>query len=152
MSSLRPSSHNHLYPLACTDPVQSSSTLHLPQKLNKPEQLSPKVQKSPKFRKISALNLSYFDISQELLVWTWINLLFWKALISRSDPSYNWLHSTRSRYQKLSLKLTFPKILVSPQKNSNKIAKNAPIIPNFCAATFFKPRNRHANFEAIWRT
>ena len=68
MSSLRPSNHNHLYPLACTDPVQSSSTLHLPQKPNKPEQLSPKVQKSPKIRKILTSNPSYFVISPELLV------------------------------------------------------------------------------------
>ena len=68
MSSLRPSTHNHLYPLACTDPVQSSSTLHLPQKPNKPEQLSPKVQKSPKIQKISTSNPSYFVISPELLV------------------------------------------------------------------------------------
>ena len=68
MSSLRPSTHNHLHPLACTDPVQSSSTLNLPQKPNKPEQLSPKFQKSPKIGKISTLNPSYFDISQEILV------------------------------------------------------------------------------------
>ena len=68
MSSLRPSTPHHLYPLACTDPVQSSSILYLPQKPNKPEQLSPKVQKSPKIGKISTLNPSFFDITQELLV------------------------------------------------------------------------------------
>ena len=70
MSSLRPSTYNHLYPLACTDPVQSSSTVYLPQKPNKSEQISPKVQKSPKIGKISTFNPSYFDISQELLVRT----------------------------------------------------------------------------------
>ena len=134
MSSLRPSTHNHLYPLASTDPVQSSSILHLPQKPNKPEQLSPKAQKSPKIRKILTSKSSYFDISPKILVRAWINLMFWKALTSRSDSSHYWLHSTSSKYQKLSLKLTLPKILGSLQKNSHKIVKNAPIVPNFCAA------------------
>ena len=76
MPSLRPSTHNHLYPLACTDPVKSSKTPYLPQKPNKPEQLSPKTQKLPKIRKILTSNPSYFDIPQEILVRTWINLLF----------------------------------------------------------------------------
>ena len=70
MSSLRPSTHNHLYPLASTDPVQSSNALNLSQKPNKSEQLSPKAQKSPKIRKISTLKSSYFDISQKPVVRT----------------------------------------------------------------------------------
>ena len=68
MSSLRPSTYNHLDSLARTDPVQSSSTLYSPQKPNKHEQLSPKVQKSTKIRKILTLKSSYFDISQEPLI------------------------------------------------------------------------------------
>ena len=63
MSSPRPSTHNHLYPLVLTDPVQSSNTLYLPQEPNKPEQPSPKAQKSPKIRKISTLKSSNFDVS-----------------------------------------------------------------------------------------
>ena len=47
-----------------------------------------------------------------------------KPLSSRSDSRYYRPLSTRSKYQKLSLKLTLPKILDSLQKNSLKILKN----------------------------
>ena len=73
---LRPFTHNQIYPLASTDPVQPSSTLYLPQKPNKPEQLSPKAQKSTKILKVSTLSPRYFNISPEQFVRTWINLLF----------------------------------------------------------------------------
>ena len=106
MSSLRPSTHNQLYPLARTDPVQSRKALYLPHKTHKPEHLGTKDQKSPKIRKISTLKSSYFDISQKPLVQTWINLVSENPLSSRSDPSYNRPIRTSSRYQKLSLNLT----------------------------------------------
>ena len=76
MSSLRPSTHNNLHPLARTDPVQSSGTHYLPQKPIKPEQHGPKAPKLPINRENSTSKSCYFDISREPLVRTRINVVF----------------------------------------------------------------------------